>query len=352
MATSAAQDRLLDRLLQLAPQEFEVLCKLVLAGNLRTTRLAVTPASQDGGIDIEGRLDYDWFAADFGVQVKRYSRGNVVGNDRIHRLAGALTENGYDVGTFVTTSSYTGPARETAKELPIQLISGDDLTEAMLQTQIGVTAADEPELDATFWQELAESDEQVPASEVPLANNLDRIRDVLGAIQHTVGSRDAIQCWVGDHTGYDLSNRHVRINANSATVLGLARKEPSASNQQAARWGLTRTGADYLRAQPGSVLARRILQQAIRSVELVERVHAAVADAGELAKSGIDELIVDETSGLSESSVERRSSAIRTWLAFLPEIGVEWRQGSKTYVYVGDGGEDGAEPSSPDGFGG
>src|SRR6056297_4304490 len=142
MASAATHDRMLDRLRSLSPQEFEVLCKTVLADELRTASLAVTPASQDGGIDIEGRLDYDWFAADFGVQVKRYSPGNVVGNDRVHRLAGALVENGYALGTFVTTSSYSGPARRTAEELPIQLVSGTDLAASMLRTGLGVTETD------------------------------------------------------------------------------------------------------------------------------------------------------------------------------------------------------------------
>lgn len=338
MATPAAQDQLLDRILQLSPQEFEVLCKVVLADGLRTASLAVTPASQDGGIDIEGRLDYDWFAANFGVQVKRYGRGNSVGNDRIHRLAGALTENGYDLGTFVTTSSYTGPAKETAERLPIKLISGTDLTSSMLRTGIGVTeVGGEYELDTTFWQDLDESDERIPASEVPLANNLDRIRDVLRAIRHTDGTRDSIQRWVSQSTALDLSERHVYINANSATVLGLARKEPSAPERQVTRWGLTKTGADYLKAQSGSVPARRILHRAIRSVDLVERTHSKIVEAGELSKAEIDALIADETAGLSDSSVERRSSAIRTWLAFLPDVEVEGPRTSKTYVHVADG---------------
>lgn len=340
MATSAARDRLLDRVLELTPQEFEVLCKLVLADELRTTNLAVTPASQDGGIDIEGRLSYEWFAADFGVQVKRYSPGNLVGNDRIHRLAGALTENGYHLGTFVTTSSYTGPAKKTAESLPIQLVSGTDFAGAMVHAGIGVTeVGGEYELDATFWQNLDESDERVPASEVPLANNLDRVADVLRAIRDTNGTRDGIERWLDSAVEYDVSGRHVYINANSATVLGLARTEPSTSGDGRKRWGLTKTGADYLEAQPGSVQARRILQRAIRSVELVERVHSELAEAGKLSKEEIDDVVAAETSGLSESSVERRASAIRSWLAVLPDVDVEGSRTSKRYVHVEDGGE-------------
>ncbi|WP_135854931.1 restriction endonuclease [Halorussus salinus] len=339
MTTAAPQERLRDRMLDLDPREFEVLCKVVLADELRTASLAVTPASQDGGIDIEGRLDYDWFAADFGVQVKRYSPGNVVGNDRVHRLAGALVENGYALGTFVTTSSYSGPARRTAEELPIQLVSGTDLAASMLRTGLGVTETDgEYDLDATFWQDLRESDERVPASEVPLGNDFGKIRAVLRAIRATDGTRDEIRQWVARNTGYDLSERHVYSHANSATVLGLARKEPSASGDGATRWGLTATGAEYVRARPDSTPARRLLERAIRSVELVERVLAAAAEAGELTTAEIDDLLADETTGLSESSVQRRGSALRTWLELLPEITVEGPRTAKRYVYDGERG--------------
>ncbi len=76
MDTTAVRDPIHERLFSLSPMEFEVLCKVILDHSLRTTSLSVTPASQDGGIDIEGRLSNDWFAADFGVQVKRYALDN------------------------------------------------------------------------------------------------------------------------------------------------------------------------------------------------------------------------------------------------------------------------------------
>jgi restriction system protein len=335
MAT-AAHDRVLDRMRSLSPQAFEVLCKTVLAESLRTTTLAVTPASQDGGIDIEGRLDYDWFAADFGVQVKRYAADNRVGNDRIHRFAGALAENDYHVGTFVTTSSFTGPATETAERLPVKLVSGDGLVRSMLDGGIGVTrAGDAVELDETFWDRVDESDEQVPAGDVPLASNFDRIRAVLTALRHTDGTRDAVRRWVARNRGLDLSDRHVYVNANAATVLGLARTEPTPRGD-AARWGLTASGAEYLDAHPESVAARTILQGAIRRVDLVRRVRARLTEAGELSSDEIDDLIAAETTGLSPSSVERRASALRSWLAELPEVDEVGPRTGKTYVHVGD----------------
>ena len=336
MASAATHDRMLDRLRSLSPQEFEVLCKTVLADGLRTATLTVTPASQDGGIDIEGRLDYDWFAADFGVQVKRYAADNRVGNDRIHRFAGALAENDYHVGTFVTTSSYTGPATETAERLPVKLVSGDDLVRSMVDGGIGVTrVGDGVDLDETFWDRVDESDERVPAGDVPLASNFDRVRAVLAALRHTDGTRDAVQRWAARNRGLDLSERHVYINANAATVLGLARTEPTPRGD-AARWGLTASGAEYLDAHPESAAARQILRGAIRDVDLVRRVRSELADAGELSCEAVDDLMAAETTGLSRSSVERRGSALRSWLAELPEVEETGGRTGKSYVHVGD----------------
>ncbi|QLG28736.1 restriction endonuclease [Halorarum halophilum] len=119
MQTVEAREELLSRARSISPDEFEVLCSLVLGRTLRTTELSVTPRSQDGGIDIEGRLSYDWFAADYGVQVKRYAEENTVGSDRVHRLAGALLSNNYHLGTFITTSSYTKPAVAASNQLPV-----------------------------------------------------------------------------------------------------------------------------------------------------------------------------------------------------------------------------------------
>ncbi|WP_327050891.1 restriction endonuclease [Halomicrococcus gelatinilyticus] len=337
MATAATRDRLLDRMRSLSPPEFEVLCKTVLGERLRTAALTVTPASQDGGIDIEGRLEDDWFAADFGVQVKRYAADNRVGNDRIHRFAGALAENDYHVGTFVTTSSYTGPATETAERLPVKLVSGDDLVRSMVDGGVGVVrTGDGVDLDETFWDRVDESDERVPAGDVPLASNLDRVRAVLAALRHTDGTRDAVRRWAARNRGLDLSDRHVYINANAATVLGLARTEPTPRGD-AARWGVTASGAEYLNAHPESAAARAVLEDAIRDVDLVRRVRSRLVDAGELSREAVDDCIAAETTGLSQSSVERRGSALRSWLAELPEVEETGGRAGKTYVHVGDG---------------
>lgn len=332
MQAARARETILGRAYEVSPDQFEVLCKLVLSRTLETSVLSVTPASQDGGIDVEGRLDYDWFAADYGVQVKRFAADNRVSSDRIHRLAGALSANGYDVGTFITTSSFTGPAVDVAEQLPIKLVSGETLAETMLRTEVGVTRRDgEYELADSFWTDLERTEERIPAGDVPLASNFTRIRAVLEAMRRTEGTKAAIQSWVAVEYDLNLEDRHVYINANSATVLGLARKEPATDDRDVQRWGVTKLGAEYLASPPRSQAAEDTLATAIRSVGLVERLLEEMEAAGSLTISEIDAVIDAETTGLSESSVSRRSSSVRTWLSKLPEVRVERESSGKVY---------------------
>ncbi len=247
-------------------------------------------------------------------------------------------ENNYNLGTFIRTSSFTRPAIETAHRLPIQLISGEMLTRTLVNSEIGVTVHDGTyDLDPTFWQDIGKLDETIPASEVPLSSNVNRIRAVLRAMKHTDGTAAIIQSWVAANTDISLSNRHVYINANSATILGFARKEPATDPTEAQRWGLTPHGAEFITVHPESADAQNLLQQAIRGVPLVERICEHIVDTGELTINEIQQFITDETTGLSESSVTRRGSVVREWLSQLPDITDE-RNGSgnaKKYVYSG-----------------
>jgi restriction system protein len=335
MNAAAARDAVRDRAVDLPPEQFEVLCKVVLDDRLRTSSLTVTLASQDGGIDVEGRLDYDWFAADFGVQVKRYARENHVTSDRVHRLAGALVDNGYDVGTLVTTSDFTTPAVSTAERLPIQLVRGNELAATMVDNGIGVRRRDDEfVLASDFWDDLTEATERIPAGEVPLGSNFERMRAVLEALRFTDGTKEAIQSWVSSVEGIDLSDRHVYINANSAAVLELARTEPAPTAGDQKRWGLTKRGRDHLSEPPESVAVRSLLADAIRDVELVDRIRSDLVAQGELTADEIDGMVAAETTGLSESSVRRRASSVRTWLSLLPELSEDVSQSPKVYYYT------------------
>lgn len=92
MQAARMREHLRDRIFELDPSEFEVLCKMTLVRRLNTESLEVTAFRQDDGIDIEGVIDQGVFRAWLGVQAKRYSEGNTVSNSYIQRFHGALTQ--------------------------------------------------------------------------------------------------------------------------------------------------------------------------------------------------------------------------------------------------------------------
>jgi restriction system protein len=331
MDATTARQSVLDRTRALSPTEFEVLCKVVLGKTLPTASLSVTPRSHDGGIDVEGRLRTDWVAADFGVQAKRHAPESRVGSDRVHRLGGALLEGGYHVGTLVTTSSFTTPAVDAAESLPVRLVDGDALAATMVEQRLGVRRTDDGyRPDETFWSGFDESD-GIGTGEVPLASNLDRVEDTLRGMVHTDGTPDALGAWLAANTTHEMDERHVRINANGAVILGLARTEPAPEGQD--QYGPTERGAEFLRATGEQ--RERLLAERIRSVEVVRAVLAALAADKSLTVDHIDAVLGAETE-LSRSSIERRGSAVRSWLERLPDVTTA-RRGPKTVYRLVEG---------------
>lgn len=337
MERSAAQEEVLDRAYSLSPTEFEVLCKVVLGESLPFVQLSVTPQSHDEGIDIAGRLNHDWIAADFGIQAKRRSTNGSVGIDRIHRFAGALLANQYQVGSLMTTGTFSKPAEKAAERLPVKLVSGHDLASAMVEGEIGVRSSNEKRFHIVggFWKKLAETDEKIDSSEIPLSPNFERMRAVLEAMRETNGTAQQIRRSVESNEQYDiqLSSRHTYINANSATALGWARKEPPVESGNVKRWGLTEVGAEYLSTEMDSPTERERRAEAIRGVEIIELLLRRFQEKHELAADEIDAIVEDETT-LTGESIDRRGSTVRTWLTQLPEISVNDSTNGKIYRYT------------------
>ncbi|MDO5406644.1 MAG: restriction endonuclease [Eubacteriales bacterium] len=100
---------------------------------------AVTPASNDGGIDGIIKTDPLGFNPIF-IQAKRYAVNHSVGRPEIQSFAGAL--GAVTRGAFITTSYFSTGAKEFAKSYPhsdIVLIDGKKLTELMIQYNLGVS---------------------------------------------------------------------------------------------------------------------------------------------------------------------------------------------------------------------
>jgi restriction system protein len=99
--------------------------------------------SGDGGVD--GVIDQDSLGLDrIYVQAKRYSSSNVVGAPAIRDFFGSLDRFKAAKGLFVTTSSFSSAARETAEFLSkrIVLVDGRHLTALMIRFNVGCRIAE------------------------------------------------------------------------------------------------------------------------------------------------------------------------------------------------------------------
>ncbi|WP_334329333.1 restriction endonuclease [Companilactobacillus sp. HBUAS59699] len=148
---------LLRRIQAADPRFFEnLVVKLLVAMGYRgpngTAR--VTQSTNDGGID--GVINQDALGTNtIYIQAKRYNSDNVVQRPMIDTFFGSLSRIHADRGVFITTSSFSKNAIETAKGFSIVLIDGIQLTELMLQYHVGIQVKDSFELfeiDEDFFE--------------------------------------------------------------------------------------------------------------------------------------------------------------------------------------------------------
>jgi restriction system protein len=139
----ALAEDLLGRVRQASPAFFErvvvqVLISMGYGGSVAAIDRALTGSSGDGGID--GVIDQDPLGLDrIYVQAKRYQDRSPVGSGAIRDFLGSLDRVRATKGLFVTTSTLTASARETAEMLSkrIVLIDGAQFSKLMLLHGVG-----------------------------------------------------------------------------------------------------------------------------------------------------------------------------------------------------------------------
>ena len=141
LEVTLAQD-LLDRVAASSPEFFErLIVNLLLAmgyGGSVTDAGRALGASGDNGID--GVIDQDPLGLDrVYIQAKRYGPNNPVGSGAVRDFFGSLDRHKASKGLFVTTSSFTASAKETAEFLSkrIVLIEGAALARMMIRYNVG-----------------------------------------------------------------------------------------------------------------------------------------------------------------------------------------------------------------------
>lgn len=140
---AALADDLLQRVRTGTPAFFESLVvRLLIAmgygGSVADMDKALVGGSGDGGVD--GVIDQDPLGLDrIYVQAKRYAEGNTVGAGAIRDFFGSLDRFKASKGLFVTTSTFSPSARETADLLSkrIVLIDGTQFARLMIRHGVG-----------------------------------------------------------------------------------------------------------------------------------------------------------------------------------------------------------------------
>lgn len=154
---SALAAELLTRILAAPPAFFEELIVTLLLrmgyGGSREDAGRAVGRSGDGGID--GVIDQDPLGLDrVYLQAKRFKLDTPVSEPDIRAFSGSLGGAKASKGVFVTTSSFTRPAREFADRHPFKLvlIDGTQLTQLMIRYSVGVRNLE------SFWIRKVDED--------------------------------------------------------------------------------------------------------------------------------------------------------------------------------------------------
>ena len=143
---SLAQE-LLDRIRAAPPDFFErlivsLLLSMGFGGSAADAGRAIGGSGDDG---VDGVIDQDALGLDrVYIQAKRYANGNNIGPGAIRDFFGSLDRHKASKGLFVTTSTFSPSARETAEFLSkrIVLIDGEQLAKLMIRHNVGCRIED------------------------------------------------------------------------------------------------------------------------------------------------------------------------------------------------------------------
>jgi restriction system protein len=142
---------IINKVIQLPPAFFEklvveLLVKMGYGGSIQDAGKAIGKTNDEG---IDGTIKEDKLGLDIiYIQAKRWQPGNTVGRPEIQKFVGALAGQGAKKGIFITTSSFTKDAIEyqLRNETKIVLIDGDQLSQMMIDYDLGVSPVNKYEI--------------------------------------------------------------------------------------------------------------------------------------------------------------------------------------------------------------
>lgn len=159
--TSALSAELLDRVRKASPAFFEKLIVelLIAMGYGGTSEEAGRAIGQSGDDGVDGVIDQDPLGVDqIYLQAKRYGEGNNIAAAAIRDFFGALSLKKAHKGIFVTTSAFSPPSVQTARDLGSRIVLIDGLQLAKLMIRYNIGCRDEEVLhlkrvDEDFFEE-------------------------------------------------------------------------------------------------------------------------------------------------------------------------------------------------------
>ena len=150
---------ILQQVMQASPAFFEqlVVDVLVAMGYGGSRADAGKAIGQSGDEGIDGVIKEDRLGLDLiYLQAKRWK--NPVGRPVVQSFVGSLVGKSASKGVLLTTSKFTGEARQYVKHLPqkVVLIDGEELASLMIEFDVGVTPATTytvKKLDGDYFEE-------------------------------------------------------------------------------------------------------------------------------------------------------------------------------------------------------
>ena len=152
-------DEILDSLKEMPPTSFE---RLVIGLLERMGYGDGRPVGRSGDQGIDGIINQDPLGLEkVYVQAKRWDSGQV-GEPEIRNFSGSLIAQGANKGVFITTSTFSSTAQQSAKNISmgnqfVRLIDGRELAQLMIQHGVGVVTEityEVKKLDANYFAEV------------------------------------------------------------------------------------------------------------------------------------------------------------------------------------------------------
>jgi restriction system protein len=246
---------------------------------------------------------------------------------------GSLREGDYHVGTFITTSSFSNPAINSAEQGYIRLIDGERLSDIMLQSGLGVTQEGDNDYatDWDFWELFEiERDDLIRSDAVPQADNLNVLNIVLCALDNGKTVKPEIHPVMEAETSSSWQPRQADYYAAAGWAMGLVHKDTTDDydGRQRQKWTLSRTGAEYVEhlKSGNERAAEEVLNESIRKMEIAKRVLRELKQQGTMTHEEIEKLVHENTlpeeyeRGLKDTTSYRRAKSIARYIERLPEV--------------------------------